>query len=411
MVGAGQAGVQAALSLRHGGFDGAVTVIGDEPELPYQRPPLSKEFLADPGQQPLPLRAERFYDAHDIRLLRGERVVTLDRAAREVHLGSGGRLAFDHLVLALGARNRTLPVPGHDADGVLTLRTLRDAERLRDRLAGATSAVVVGGGFIGLEFASVARARGIPTLLVEAGERTMARAVSPAVSGFLTAGHRRAGVRILLGTTVRRLLARRGRVVGVETDDGRRHPADLVLVAVGAVPNVGLAAGAGLPTADGILVDACLRTPDPRVFAVGDCARYPSPAVGSPVRLESVQNAADHGRCVAETLLRGQPTPYRAVPWFWSDQGELRLQIAGVPTGAERAVLRGDPDAGAFSVFSFVAGRLVAVESVNRPADHLAARRLLADGRPLTPEQAADPSFDLRSHSRSRPEPGPPAVS
>ena len=402
IVGAGQGGLQVAASLREGGFDGAIVLVGDEPGLPYQRPPLSKGYLTgEVGADRLLLRREAFYVDRRIDLLAGERAVAIDRPGRRVRLASGGALAYDHLVLATGARDRPLPVPGAELDGVLRLRTRAEAELLRQRLAGGVrDAVVVGAGFIGLEFASVAAKLGARVHVIEMTRRPMARAVSPDVSAFFHAAHAGAGAGILFGATVARLVGADGRVAGVETGDGLRIPADLVVVGIGVVPNTELAAGAGLAVDDGIVVDEHLLTADPAISAVGDCAAYPSRFAAGRVRLESVQNAVDQARCVAARLAGRPPAPYAAVPWFWSDQGKLRLQIVGLTAGHDVAVVRGDVEGGAFSVFCFRGRRLVGIESVNRPADHMAGRRLLAGGWPdLAPEQLADAGFDLQAQA------------
>jgi 3-phenylpropionate/trans-cinnamate dioxygenase ferredoxin reductase subunit len=399
IVGAGQAGFQTAASLRKEGYDGRVTLLGDEPGLPYQRPPLSKEYMTgDASAEKVRLRPEAFYEKQRIELRPGERVERIDRAGRRLELESGPRLEYEHLVLALGARPRPLPVPGGDLDGVQLLRTLTDADSLRTALDGAEHVVVIGGGFIGLEFAAAARKRGAGVTVVEMLERPMARVVSPEISRYFTRRHEEAGAEVLLGTGVEALEGQAGKVVSVRTADGRRLPADLVVVGVGIVPNTELAEAAGLGVDNGIVVDEYLTTGDPAISAIGDCAAYPSRHAGHRIRLESVQNAVDHGRCVAARLA-GKPAPYASVPWFWSDQHDCKLQIAGLTAGRELAVLRGDVEAGAFSVLCFVGGRLAGVESVNRPADHMAARRLLAGEPAVTPEQAADPSFDLKAHA------------
>jgi 3-phenylpropionate/trans-cinnamate dioxygenase ferredoxin reductase subunit len=408
IIGTGQGGFQVAASLRDEGFDGRVVLVGDEGDLPYQRPPLSKAYLTGEADADLVrMRPDRFFAEHGLELRAGVRATRIDRAGRQVILESGEALPYDHLVLAVGARNRPLPVPGADLDGVLQLRTLGDAEALRRRLDAARQAVVVGAGFIGLEFAAVAAARGIAVTVVEATDRPMARALSAAMSGFFQGAHERQGVRFVLGTTVTRILGTGGRASGVETEDGRRFPADLVLVGIGVVPNAEVAAEAGLAVADGIVVDEHLRTSDPAISALGDCAAHPSRfAGGGALRLESVQNAVDQARCVAARLA-GRPAPYASLPWFWSEQGALKLQIAGLATPHERAVVRGDPSPGAegggFSVFCFNGGKLVGVESVNRPLDHILARKLLALGIEVTPEQAADPGFDLKRHASAPP--------
>jgi 3-phenylpropionate/trans-cinnamate dioxygenase ferredoxin reductase component len=396
IVGTGQAGFQAASSLRQGGFEGDVTLVGEEPQLPYQRPPLSKAFLkgeGDPGE--VHLRPETFFGSKDIGLVSGDRAERVDREARTFELASGRVLAYDHLVLATGSRPRPLPVPGSDLDGVLELRTVADAQVLRERLAGGPRLVVIGGGFIGLELAASAREKGAEVTVVEALDRTMARAVTPETSAHFAALHAEHGATIRHDATVARINGN-GAVSGVELGDGTKLDADVVVIGVGVVPNVELAEESGLMVRDGIVVDETLRTADPAVWAIGDCASYPSAHVGHLVRLESVQNATDHGRAVAAAIM-GEPAPYDALPWFWSDQHSRKLQIAGLPHGHDSTVVRGDPRGEAFSVFCFAGDRLVCVESVNRMPDHMAARKLLTARRTIAPADAADEAFDLKA--------------
>jgi 3-phenylpropionate/trans-cinnamate dioxygenase ferredoxin reductase component len=405
VVGSGQAGFQTAASLRGAGFDGRVVLVGDEPGLPYQRPPLSKAFLSGKaGHEALWFRPRAFFDKHSIDLRDGDGVTAIDRATSTVHLASGAAEHYDHLVLATGARARTLRAPGADLAGVVALRTLAHAEHLAERLATVRHAVVVGGGFIGLEFAAVASELGVEVTVLEALPRLMARAVSSEISDFYTRAHEDWGVRIRLSNGVTALAGdERGHVREVVTSDGTRLAADLVVVGVGVEPNADLAAGAGLAVDNGIVVDEHLLTGDPRISAVGDCANFPSQFTGSPIRLESVQNAADQARCVAARLT-GDPAPYTSVPWFWSDQRDLKLQMVGLNSGHDQVVIRGDVDQRKFSAFCFRHGRLLGVESVNRPADHMAARKLLAATpdliADLTPEQVADPSFDLKAYAK-----------
>jgi 3-phenylpropionate/trans-cinnamate dioxygenase ferredoxin reductase component len=400
IIGAGQAGFQAAASLRDTGFAGRVVLIGDEPVLPYQRPPLSKSYLAgQSGVDDLWLRPSEFYAKQQIDLVYGDPVTKIDREQRRLHLASGIEFWWDHLVLATGAGCRLLAVPGAGLDGVLALRTLADADALRQRLSEAREVVVVGAGFIGLEFAAVALACGARVHIVEITHHPMGRVVSAPVSRFFIEAHISWGAEVALGTGVARILGASGRVRGVETTDGRRIPADLVLICIGVVANAELAQQAGLAVDNGIVVDEYLSTSDPAISAIGDCVNFPTPFAPSRVRLESVQNAVDQGRCVADRLA-GRPAPYRKVPWFWSDQGDLKLQIAGITTGHDHSVLRGDPADSNFSVFCFRGERLIGVESVNRTADHVIARRLLASDPELSPEQAADEDYDLRAHAR-----------
>jgi 3-phenylpropionate/trans-cinnamate dioxygenase ferredoxin reductase component len=403
IAGAGQAGFQAASSLRQEGFSGRIVLIGDEPGLPYQRPPLSKSYLAgESGLDELWLRPVAFYEKQQVDLVTGETVTAIDRPGRRVRLASGGEIGCDRLVLATGARFRPLAVPGAELDGVLPLRTLADADRLRERLAEARAVVVVGAGFIGLEFAAIARAAGVAVHIVEVTHHPMGRVVSAQTSRFFTQAHRDWGATISLGSGVVRILGDGRRATAVETSDGRVLPADLVLICIGVVPNAELAREAGLATENGIVVDEYLATGVSDISAIGDCANFPTRFAEGRVRLESVQNGVDQARSVAARIA-GRPAPYDKVPWFWSDQANLKLQIAGITTGHDISVVRGDPDSGGFSVFCFRDGRLVGVESVNRPGDHIVARRLLVGDPRLMPEQAADESFDLKAHAARKP--------
>jgi 3-phenylpropionate/trans-cinnamate dioxygenase ferredoxin reductase subunit len=401
IVGAGQAGFQVAASLRQEGFAGRILLIGDEPVLPYQRPPLSKSYLAgQSGVDDLWLRPADYYAKQQIDLVYGDAVAAIDRERRRLRMASGREISWDHLVLATGARFRPLPVAGAELDGVLPLRTLSDADVLRRRLDEAREVVVIGAGFIGLEFAAVAIAHGADVHILEITHHPMGRVVSEPTSRFFTEAHIRWGAKISLGTGVARILGAKGRVTGVETTGGRRLPADLVLICVGVIPNAELAQEAGLEVENGIVVGEYLASSDPVISAIGDCANFPTPFAASRVRLESVQNAVDQGRCVAARLA-GRPEPYEKVPWFWSDQGDLKLQIAGITAGHDLSVARGNPADGHFSIFCFRGGRLIGVESVNQTADHVVARRLLAGEPGLLPEQAADGNYDLRAHARN----------
>ncbi|MBS7542185.1 NAD(P)/FAD-dependent oxidoreductase [Ancylobacter oerskovii] len=397
VIGAGQAGFQLAASLREAGYEEPITLVGDEPVLPYQRPPLSKAYLkGEVGVDHLELRPAAFFADHRIGLAHG-RVVAVDRAARRVTLEGDGKLPYGHLVFATGARNRVLPVPGAELDGVFYLRTLAEADAVRAVLPAAGRVVVIGAGFIGLEFAAVARKLGHEVVVVEAAPRVLGRALGGVMSDFFAGEHRAMGSTLMLGAGVARLVGEGGRVVAVETAEGERVAADLVVVGIGVVPNVELAAAAGLSVDNGIAVDARLLTEDPEISAIGDVASYPSRhADNVRVRLESVQNAADQGRCVAARLT-GRAHDYTAVPWFWSDQADLKLQMVGLSRPGDAEVVRGDPASRRFSVFRFREERLVAIESVNRPADHMLGRRLLTGIPSLTPAQAGDEGFDLKS--------------
>ncbi|MBY4274890.1 oxidoreductase [Rhodococcus fascians] len=396
IVGSGQAGIQAADALRAHGHIGPLTVLGDESVLPYQRPPLSKAHLMSGSSiDPLPLRGERFFTERRIVLRMGVSAASVDRTARTVQLDDGDVLPYDALILATGATNRLLGVPGSDLAGIHTLRTLADADALRLELRRAANVLVVGAGFVGLEVAAAARAQGSNVTVLEATDRPLSRAVSRRTSDHVMAVHRQTGTDVRTSEAVTFFTGRAGRVVGAVTDAGEQYEADLVVVGIGAIPRTDLATAADLPVSNGIVVDEFLRTQDPAIYAIGDCANYPSLHTGTRVRLESVQNATDQGRRVAAVIL-GDDRCNAEVPWFWSHQGALKLQIAGVRLPEDTAVVCGDPTAGRFSVCCFRKGRLAAVESINRPADHIAARALLASGRSPDPGLLEDPCFDLK---------------
>ncbi len=397
IVGGGQAGYQIAASLRTEGYSGAIVLIGEEPHAPYQRPPLSKAFvLGKQDQARLLLRPESYYSGHQIELLAGEKVAAIERTTRIVRLKSGRQFRYSKLVLALGSRNRLLPIPGAELEGVCYLRTLGEAVELKQRLEQTQQVVVIGGGFVGLEVAASVRTLGKPATVIEALPRLMARAVGPLISEFVRAAHVARGTEIVLNVHVKEIRGSAGKAREVVLSDGRVITADLVMVGVGVLPHTELAREAGLPIDNGIMVDEFLRTADEHIFAIGDCAQYPSAFSGSRVRLESVQNAVDQGVSVARTIA-GKPAAYSAVPWFWSDQFDIRLQMAGLPEGHDCQVVRGNPESGKFSVFHFRAGKLCSVDSVNRPADHLVARKLLGAKTSPSPHQASDESVDLKN--------------
>jgi 3-phenylpropionate/trans-cinnamate dioxygenase ferredoxin reductase component len=395
IAGAGHAGFQIAMSLRQNGFAERILLVNDEGHLPYQRPPLSKAYLKGTGgPETLSFRPEKFFHDQKIELI-VDRGTAIDRAARKLKLASGSSLDYGHLVLATGARNRLLDLPNANLEDVRYLRTLDESQALRDRIADHHHVVVIGAGFIGLEFAATARAKGLEVDVVELATRVMARAVTAEISEFFQLRHTAAGMRIHLGVQVTSIENDGKKVTGVSLSDGRHIPADLIVVGVGVLPNVELAAEVGLPVASGIIVNDHLLTADPNISAIGDCALYASHRFGGSLRLESVQNATDHGRCVAARLT-GKDEVYDGLPWFWSDQGPDKLQMAGLTTGYDRVVVRGNREQGQFSAFCYKAGRLVGIESVNRAGDHMFGRRLLGTGGSITPEQAADSGFDLK---------------
>jgi 3-phenylpropionate/trans-cinnamate dioxygenase ferredoxin reductase component len=397
IAGAGLAGFQVASVLREQHYQGRVVLIGDEPHRPYHRPPLSKAYLLNaPDELSVAMRPDAYYADKKIEVMASTRAVSIDRTHRKLALDNGSVIDFEHLVLAVGARNRPLHIPGYDLTGVFFLRHLEEARALRVRLHKAKQAVVIGAGFIGLEFASAALKLGVAVTVLEVADRPMSRALSAPMSKLFSREHSKGGMRFLFNTQVKRLIDDEGRVAGVETVEGAVIDADLVLIGIGVIPNVELAATCNLEIRNGIAVDANLATADPNISAVGDCASYPSPYTTEEfVRLESIQNATDQARCVAARIL-GRPLPYTAVPWFWSDQGPLKLQIAGLTVGHDETVVRGDPAGTSCSVFCFRGGRLLGVETVNRPADHMAARRLVGNHIALSPAQAADEGVDLK---------------
>jgi len=395
VVGASQAGVQIAESLRAEGYDGPLVLIGDEPHPPYQRPPLSKALLTgETTEDRLVLRGPELLAKRNVELVAGVRVTAIDRAGRQVQLSDGRALPYRGLALATGGRPRTLAIPGAELDGVVTLRTIEDSRRIGAGIAQGQRVAVVGGGFIGLEIAAAARKAGKPVVVFEALDRLLARSSAPFVSEFFLDVHRAHDVDIRLATAVAAIDGK-GRAEAVVTADGRAHPADLVVVGVGLVPNAELAQASGLACDRGIIVDDCSRTSDPVVVAAGDCTARRMPD-GTLLRLESVQNAIEQGKSAAAALL-GKPRPFTAAPWFWSDQYDVRLQMAGLSAGHDKIVVRGDRAAQRFSVFYFQGERLIAVDSVNRAPDHGAARRLLDRGHSLSFAQAADESFALMS--------------
>lgn len=398
ILGAGQAGLQLASSLRELGYRDPVRLIGDEPHAPYQRPPLSKAFLAGKAAEDMLFMQEPSYFAeHDIEFVAGDAAVAVHRVLKQVDLASGRFVPYDYLVFATGTRNRPLPCAEGPMTGVLSLRTLDDAQRLKDALTSTRQIVVIGAGFLGLEAATIAAAAGAAVRVIEAGPRPLVRVASVPVSDAVRGAHESAGVRFDLSSAVVAIHGENGAASAVELQNGERIPADLVLIAIGVVPNDELAKAAGLAVHNGIVVDALLGTEDPAISAIGDCAAFPYAADGARmVRLESVQNAVDQARALAERIT-GNGRPYDKVPLFWSDQADLRLQMAGLTKGGETAIVRGDPATGAFSVFCYDADRLVAVESVSRLPDHMLARRLLQAGVSPAQAEAADRAFDLKA--------------
>jgi 3-phenylpropionate/trans-cinnamate dioxygenase ferredoxin reductase subunit len=394
IVGGGQAAAQAVQSLRQQSFAGPITLLCDEPYPPYQRPPLSKKYFAgELTRERLLLRPAAFYAEKGVTLEQNARVEELHVVGKRLRLRDGRTLAYDRLLLATGSRVRTLDVPGAALPGVHYLRTIADVDGITAALAPGARVVLVGAGYIGLEVAAVARQRGFDVTVLEVAERVLARAVSAEVSAFYEAAHRAAGVVVQLGAAVKALHGTT-RVTAVETTDGRSFPCDVAIVGIGIVPNVELAAAAGLDCSNGVVVDEFARTADPHIFAAGDCTNHPHPLLERRVRLESVPNAIHQAKVAAATLL-GAPAAYSEVPWFWSDQYDLKLQIAGLSTGYDEVVLRGDPAKRSFAAFYLGAGQLLAVDAINSPKEFIAAKKLVASRARIAPELLRDASVDL----------------
>lgn len=402
IVGAGQAAAQLIEALRAGGHCGPITLVGDEPRLPYQRPPLSKQYLAGGCDADwLAYRPDDFYVQHGVQTRLGRRALGIDRRAQRLRLDDGAELTYDALALATGTRVRRLPFAGADAPGLHYLRTVADADAIKATVARARRVVIVGGGFIGLEVAAVLAQLGREVTVLEAAPTLLPRVVAPEVSRFLLAQHESHGVRIAAGVQVAGIETRAAgpgssgaAALAVLAADGAVFPADAVVVGVGVLPNVELAQDAGLECQDGIVVDELARTADPAIVSAGDCTRHPNALAGRSLRLETVHNAVEQAKTAAGTLC-GRPVPYTQAPWVWSDQYGFRLQVVGLIEGYDAHVVRGDPTRSGFAVCYFRQGRFLGLHAVNRPAEFAAARRMLNAGVPLTAEQAADPRFEL----------------
>ena len=397
IAGAGHAGGSAAAMLRQLGWLGAITLIGEEPIPPYQRPPLSKAWLkGEATAESLALRPAKFYPGATIDLRLGTRVISIDRAAKTVMLSEGGKLAYDTLVLALGARARRLSLPGIELDGVLELRSAADAERLKAALRAGARLAVIGGGYIGLEAAASARALGAEVVIIERESRVLARVACPILSDFFQTFHRGQGVTIELDAQISALEGAAGRVAGVRLGDGRLIGCDAALIGVGAVANDDLARAAGLTCHNGIAVDLAARTDDPAIFAIGDCTSRPLPLYNRLGRLESVPNALEQAKQAA-AMICGKPPPTPEVPWFWSDQYDLRLQIAGLPFDSTDIAVRGNVGAGRFALFHLTADSTVqAVEAVNAPTEFMGGRRIIARRKRLTRAHIEDMSISMQ---------------
>jgi 3-phenylpropionate/trans-cinnamate dioxygenase ferredoxin reductase subunit len=398
IVGGGQAAAQAVEILRRKGFPGKITLIAGEPFWPYQRPPLSKKYLAGSMERDrLLLRPAAFYAEHGIDVRLGRRAETIDRSRQRILRDDGTAGPHDSLLLATGSVPRPLKVPGAELKGVHFLRTIEDVDRIRTDLAGARRLVIVGGGYIGLEVAATGRELGLEVVVLEMTDRVMSRVTCPQVSAFFEAEHARHGIKIICNSRVQALQGDpvSGRVRAVVCEDGSEHPADLVIVGVGVEPADALARAAGLECANGIVVDEYCRTSDPNILAAGDCTNHLNRRYGLRLRLESVDNAFEQATTAALTLL-GTPTPHDKIPWFWSDQFDLKLIIVGICRDHDRTVVRGSIAARSFSICYLRGEELIAIDTVNNSKDQMAARKLIAARARPDLAKLADASIALK---------------
>ena len=401
IVGAGQAGGQTVASLRQGGFKGGITILGDEAQPPYQRPPLSKQYLSgDQALTRLYVRPEQFYIDHEINLQTETRVTDIAPEARTLNTASGTTYHYDELLIATGSRPRILKLPGAALNGIHYLRTIADVDRIRAALSGATRVCILGGGYIGLEVAAVIASSGLEVSVIEMEERILQRVTTAEMSAFYQDIHEQQGVKIMVNT----------RAIGFEGDTSvtalvvheqgheqgleRRIETDLVIIGIGIQPNVELAEAAGIDCDNGILVDNRCRTSQTHIYAAGDCTNHPNALLNRRLRLESVPNAMEQARVAADNMLGGTKT-YAAVPWFWSDQYDLKLQMVGFSADGDRAVTRGDPDSKQFAVFYLNNGKVVGVDAVNSPKEFMVCKQLY--GKTVDPDALADPQLDLKS--------------
>lgn len=390
IAGAGHAAGQVVATLKQKHFDGRIVLVGEEPYLPYQRPPLSKKFLAgELSSERLYFKPESFYDDDAIEVLLDTQVGSIDRQNRTVTTGSDRRIGYDELVIATGSRVRRLPVPGAELDGVHYLRTIADVRGIRAEFDRGNRLVVVGAGYIGLEVAAVCRQLGMDVTVVEIADRVMSRVVSPHVSDFYALEHTSHGVKLRLSTGLAEFAGKDGRISGIVTSEGETIAADFVLVGAGIEPVTELAANAGLEVDNGIVVDDRCRTADPHIYAVGDCTSHPNTIYGRRVRLESVHNAVEQAKTAASNIC-GDEAHYAQVPWFWSDQYDLKLQIAGLSQGYDEVVLRGDPSARSFACFYLRDGVLIAVDAINSPREFMQSKAPIAARARIPPDRLAD---------------------
>jgi 3-phenylpropionate/trans-cinnamate dioxygenase ferredoxin reductase subunit len=389
VIGAGQAALQTIMSLRQGGYEAAITLVGDEAYLPYQRPPLSKAYLSGKMERDrLFLKPDAFYTDNQVTLKLDMRVDSLDAAAKSVKLSNGETLAYEYAVIATGSRPRLLDVPGRQLDNIFDLRGMADIDAMQPHFVEGKKLLVVGGGYIGLEAAAVAAAMGMRVHVLEAAPRLLARVAEPEISAFYTRLHKDNGVTLVTDSQMTGFVGDNA-VRCVEMADGSVINADIVITGIGILPNIEIAEAAGLTVENGIVVNEVGQTSDAHIFAAGDCTSHPNDLLGRTMRLESVPNAIEQGKAVASAIC-GAPKPYHQVPWFWSDQYDVKLQIAGVPLEIDQKVLRGDDSTNSFAWFYFTGDKLTGVTAVNRPAEFMAGRMLIE--KSLKGEAIADPA-------------------
>lgn len=396
IIGAGHAAGQACASLRQEGWQGRIVLIGDEPYLPYQRPPLSKKFLQGEFEEHrLFVKPEAFYEQQNIECHLGVRAIRIDHEKRQVATDAGQLIDFDRLILATGATPRKISTPGIEADGVCELRSMRDALDLRTRLSAKSNLVIIGAGYIGLEVAATARALGATVTVVEAADRVLSRVTGPELSRFFQNLHREQGVDIRLGETVTRFDSKNGVLNSCRLSNGEIIQATIAVIGIGVTPNVSVAEQAALPVKNGIVVDEYARTIDPQIYAIGDCSNHPSALFGRRLRLESVPNALDQAKTAAAAIC-GKDKPYNQTPWFWSDQYDVKLQTAGLCEGYDQLLFRGDPAARKFSASYLIGDVLIAIDAVNSPADFLPAKKLIADKAQINRGKFDDPEIPYK---------------
>jgi len=397
IVGAGHAAGQAAASLRQKKYAGEILMIGDEPYVPYQRPPLSKAFLAGELElERLYFKPANFYPDHDVETRLSTRVASIDKQAHTVTLDDGEQLGYSKLILATGSRVRELPIPGNDLDGVHYLRNIADVQAMQANFQPGKKIVIIGGGYIGLEVAAVAVKTGLDVTILETESRVMNRVVAREISQFFQNMHTAEGAKLELGRRAQEINGENGKVISVTCADGFTVDTDMVIIGIGIIPNAELAEDAGLKCSNGIVVDEHCQTGDPDILAIGDCTRHPNGLLGRHLRLESVHNAIEQGKTAAANIV-GQPSAYNQVPWFWSDQYDVKMQIAGMSDTHEQFVVRGDPATRSFAAFYLQQGKIVAVDAINSPREFMIGKKLVAAGAKIPIRDLADTNKDFKT--------------